>query len=633
MFGWNAIGKDETEVFVESTNVEVLRARRVWHFLLVTWLTWIVNGVFLWYRGYNMAAAVCFTDSLVHLAIVVLLWNHANYRRIMNLNLVASGFGLFFVSISDWSVAVTMLYCPVSIVVASQIVGVRAAFYWLLVNLCVFVSFYMTAYGLHDTFLTSRFDEFVLVVGIAVCTFFCCQQGEQYYQLRIRNLIKLSQDLEKKSETLHHLATTDALTGLINRFQFQEKLKERVANAHAESERMALFLLDMDGFKEINDTLGHPVGDKTLVEIASRLSAAFGEHSDVARLGGDEFCIIYPQLRDQEQAESIAADICQVLTHRYVLDEAEFPLGVSVGYALCPDHAETDRELLAFADTAMFHAKEHRLGHARYEADMTNRLVQYRKVQEHLSHALERDEFFLVYQPQVNVRAEEVTGVEALLRWRHDGEVVPPYRFVQLLEESGEIIPVGKWIVHEACRQLAEWTSAGYDVKISVNISTVQFKDEDFCQSVADSIEEWGVDPGKLDLEVTEGLLIDDIEQAVTRLNTIKEMGISISIDDFGTGYSSFAYLRQLPIDRLKIDRAFVKDIPEADDGQIASTVIVLAKALGLKVLAEGVETEAQLAFLKEHDCDEYQGFYLSRPVSAEQVVEHFSRRISCIIV
>ena len=275
MFGWIAVKNDESEVFVESTNVEELRARRVWHFLLVTWLTWIVNGIFLWYRGYDAAAAVCFIASLAHLVIVVSFWNHANYRRIMNLNLVASGVGLFFVSVSDWSVAVTLLYCPVSILVASQIVGVRAAFYWLLVTLSVFVLFYATMYGIYDTFYTSRFDEFVLVVGIALCTFFCCQQGEEYYQRRIRDLIKLSQALEKKSETLRHLATTDALTGLINRFQFQETLRERVTHACAASEQMALFMLDMDGFKEINDTLGHPVGDKTLVEIASRLRSVW----------------------------------------------------------------------------------------------------------------------------------------------------------------------------------------------------------------------------------------------------------------------------------------------------------------------------------------------------------------------
>ena len=282
MVDWIAISKKESEVFVESTSVEELRARRVWKFLLVTWLTWMVNGIFLWCRGYHVAAAVCLIDFLAHLAIVVSFWNHTKHHRIMHLNLAASGIGLFCVSISDPAVALTILYCPISIVVASQVVGVRAAFYWLVVNLLALVLFYTMAYGMYNTFYTSRLDEFVLVVGIAICTFFCCQQGEQYYQLRIRNLIKLSQDLEERSEMLRHLATTDALTGLINRFQFQEKLRERVAHARAESEPMALFLLDMDGFKEINDTLGHPLGDKTLVEIASRLSAAFADRCDVA---------------------------------------------------------------------------------------------------------------------------------------------------------------------------------------------------------------------------------------------------------------------------------------------------------------------------------------------------------------
>ena len=428
MFGWIPLRKDEDELFVESTNVEDLRARRVWQFLLVTWLTWIANGIFIWCRGYDTAAAVCFIASLAHLIIVVSFWNHANYRRIMNLNLVASALGLFCVAVSDPSTAGTLLYFPVSILVASQVVGVRTAFYWLLSNLAAFVLFYVTVYGIHDTFHTSRFEEMVIVIGVAVCTFFCCQQGEAYYDQRIRNLITLSQDLEKKSETLRHLATTDALTGLINRFQFQERLREIVAQSRAESERMALFLLDMDGFKEINDTLGHPVGDKTLVEIAARLSAEFGDRSDVARLGGDEFCIIYSQLRDQDEAESIASHICRVLTQRYVLDEAEFPLGVSVGYSLCPDHTESDRELLAFADTAMFHAKEHRLGHACYEADMTERLVEYRKVQEHLSHAMERDEFFLVYQPQVSVprrRGHRRRGAPAMAARRRSDTAVP----------------------------------------------------------------------------------------------------------------------------------------------------------------------------------------------------------------
>ena len=226
MFGWISERKvDESEGFLESATVEELRARRVWRFLMVTWSTWIVNGVFLSLRGYPVAAAVCFVDALVHLFILVFLWKHTNYRRIMNLNLMASGIGLFSVSLSAPPMVVTLLYCPVSIVVASQIVGVRAAFYWMIVTLILYVLFYMAVYGIHDTFYTTRLDSLLLTIGVAVCTFFCCQQGEAYYQVRIKNLIAISRDLQKKSEMLHHLATTDALTGLTNRFQFQETLE------------------------------------------------------------------------------------------------------------------------------------------------------------------------------------------------------------------------------------------------------------------------------------------------------------------------------------------------------------------------------------------------------------------------
>ena len=227
---------------------------------------------------------------------------------------------------------------------------------------------------------------------------------------------------------------------------------------------------------------------------------------------------------------------------------------------------------------------------------------------------------------------DAVIGVEALLRWRHDGVVIFPDRFIRLLEQSREIIPVSNWIVRETCRQLASWRDQGFDIEISVNVSAVQFKDPDFCDSIAESISEFGVDATKLDFEITEGLLIDDVEQAVEKLTRLKQMGASISVDDFGTGYSSLAYLRQFPIDRLKIDRAFIKGIPESDNGVIAASIIVLAKTLGLKVLAEGAETDAHIQFLKSHVCDEYQGYYLSRPVSAEEVVRHFTRKTSDLL-
>jgi len=612
-------------LFVESTSSNELRAQRIWRFVAVMWATWIFFTIFLWLRSYHEAATICMAESIVLLIVNGYYRSKWNIRRIMNSNLAMSAGGLFAVSSSDPALYGTMLFYPVSILVASQVLGVRAACYWFVVNVFAFAAFFVWVYGLEQAIGTSRFDQLVLMVGVAACVYFCCHQGEEYYRRRTVDLIQLSQDLEKKSERLQVLATTDALTGLTNRYQFQEQLKEMVDRAVSTNVPMALFLIDMDGFKEINDTLGHPVGDEALCAIANRLVEAFGKRSEVARLGGDEFCLLTSDIKNPAEAEEIARTLGRLLSERHKLGDTELPLTASVGYCFCPQHGTTGKDVLAFADTAMFHAKEHRLGYACYGPEMTEKLVEYRTVQEKLSLALERNEFFLAYQPQVALSTKNVIGVEALLRWRSDGEVVSPIRFIHLLERSREILPVGAWIVREACRQLATWNKAGFRVDVSVNVSALQFNDNQFYQCILDSIAEFDVDPTQLDFEITEGLLIDDVPTAVAKLNQIKELGASISIDDFGTGYSSLAYLRQFPIDRLKIDRTFVKNIPDEDDGVIASSIIVLAKALGMKVLAEGVETIEQLEFLTKQDCDEYQGYYFSQPVSAEEVQKHFS--------
>jgi len=624
MFGAFYKAKQTRPCFVESTDPEQLRAQRVWRFLTVLWLTWVFFAGFLWYRDYPTATLICLAASFVIAAINLVYRRTQDYRKITDLNLAASACGLFAVSCSDPAMHGTMLFYPVSILVSSQLFGVRAAFSWFIITQLAFAAYFLHVFGLQGAFSTSKFDELVLFMGVAGCVYFCCQQGEEYYRQRTTNLIQLSNNLQIKSERLQHLATTDSLTGLTNRFRFQESLKEAVDLATAHAQRFALFLIDMDGFKEINDTLGHAIGDEALVEIGRRLQAEFGSYASVSRLGGDEFCIIYPNLGSDAEAVEIARCIGKVLTQRYVLDHADFPLGASVGYSLFPDHATSDKDLLAYADTAMFHAKENQLGFASYERPMTDRLVEYRTVQEKLSRALELQEFFLVYQPQVNIASGAVIGVEALLRWRHNVEVIPPFRFIHLLEKSREIIPVGRWIIREACRQLSVWNRAGFDVEVSINVSAIQFAAPDFYESIADPIREFGLNPTKLDFEITEGLLIDDVPQTVLKLNQIKELGVKISIDDFGTGYSSLAYLRQFPIDRLKIDRAFIKDIPHADDGVIASSIIVLAKSLGLNVIAEGVETEAHLQFLRAHDCEEYQGYLLSPPVSPDEVTQFF---------
>jgi len=256
---------------------------------------------------------------------------------------------------------------------------------------------------------------------------------------------------------------------------------------------------------------------------------------------------------------------------------------------------------------------------------MTEQLVAKAKMQNRLSSALSSDEFFLVYQPQTELETGVVVGVEALLRWQCDGKTVSPVEFIPLLEKSRLIIPVGRWLVHEACRQLREWNDAGYDIRISLNVSVVQFHDVGFTRSVFDAIDAHGIDPGRLEFEVTEGVLIENVAKVIQRLTQLKEKGVTISIDDFGTGFSSLSYLRRLPLDKLKIDRAFVKDIPRQDDGTIAHSIIVLAKSLDLKIIAEGVETQEQLDFLKRIHCDQYQGFFHSRPAEASEVTRYFA--------
>lgn len=622
---------DCKDLFVESTSIEELRARRVWRFMAVILLTWIFFAAYLWIRSYTVAANVCIANSLTIGLFDIIARRSRGYRVIMNLNLAASAVGLFAVAISDPALHGTMLFYPVSIVVASQLLGVRSAAYWLVINLAAMGMFFVCVHGFESALHSSKLDELVLLLGVALCVFFCCQQGEQYYQRRTKSLISLSENLEEKSQRLETLATTDAVTGLMNRFQFQERLAELVREATSNQTSIAVFVIDMDGFKEVNDTFGHPVGDQALVAIAQALDAQFGSIAEVARFGGDEFCIIVDHITDDLLLEEFAAEISRTIVKRYVLEEVEVTLGASVGYCRCPEQATTAEDVLSFADTAMFHAKANGMGYINYHPAMTKDLVQYRKLQDKLAYALERDQFFLVYQPQINLRTMQITGVEALLRWSDNGTIISPFHFISALEKSREIIPVGKWIIQEACRQQAKWAAEGHDINVSLNVSPLQFNDQSFIETIQSAYDSSGVDPVKMDFEITESLLISDVDGATEVLRQIKALGSSISIDDFGTGYSSLSYLRQFPISRLKIDRAFVKDFPDADDGLVASCIIVLAKSLGLTVLAEGVETQPQLDFLKQHDCDEFQGYYCSEPRLPNDVAKLFPVRPSTV--
>jgi len=612
------------QLLTETKSAEELRAQRVWRLATVAWGTWVFFlGYFLW-RGHMAGIAICiFEVSVIYL---VIRFNRGTnrYRQVMNLTLGACAIGILLVSISEVTLRPTMLFYPVSILIASQLLGVRAAFYWLLINLLAQTIFYTIICGGQLGGMLARLDEIVLVYGVAICTFFCCHQGEAFYRERTKGLVDLSDQLRVEGERLHQLATTDSLTGLMNRYQFLQELREHVRRTSTGSQPMALLLIDLDGFKEINDTLGHPIGDLALVEVSKRLRGTIDQNAIVARLGGDEFCVILPHVSSIQQSIGVAQQLRSVIRRPYAVDSNEWTMDASLGIAHCPNDTRCPTELLSFADTAMFCAKSKRIGHEVYDPEMTRQLVENRRLLDQLSRALAREEFFLVYQPQVCLRTGRVVAVEALLRWRHEGRIVPPFVFIPLLEQSGEINTVGGWIVQQACRQLQAWHQDGYPIGMSINLSSVQFSDEYFEQRVLRPVRELGEQAGWIDFEITESLLVENVDQTAAKLQRLRSTGATISVDDFGTGYSSLAYLRQLPLDRLKIDRTFVKDIPEEDDGLIAKSITVLAQALGLKVLAEGVETETQLEFLKSISCDEYQGYFMSPPVSPEEVATFF---------
>jgi diguanylate cyclase (GGDEF)-like protein/PAS domain S-box-containing protein len=434
-------------------------------------------------------------------------------------------------------------------------------------------------------------------------------------------------------QRIHRLAYYDALTQLPNRTLFQDRLHSALQHSERHQEWGVLMFLDLDRFKPINDSLGHAAGDRMLKEVAVRLSACVDSDDTVARMGGDEFTLL---LRSQPNRDSlmtraihVGEQILASLAQPFILEGREFFVTASIGIALSPQDGNELSQLMKNADTAMYHAKERGKNNFQfYQADMNASALQRLELESDLRHALEQDEFRLYYQPQFSGDGKRLTGAEALLRWQHPQRgLVAPNDFIPVLEELGLVVEVGDWVLREACRQLAEWHQAKIRVpKISVNLSARQFAEGDLHQRVAQIIEQSTISAGCLELELTESILMEDVANAMLTLSSLKKLGVHIAIDDFGTGYSSLNYLKQFPIDVLKIDRSFVDGLPHGEqDGKIARAIIAMAHSLNLTVIAEGVETLAQLDFLRGHDCDEVQGFLLGRPMPAQQFTALFS--------
>ena len=434
-------------------------------------------------------------------------------------------------------------------------------------------------------------------------------------------------------QRIHRLAYYDALTHLPNRTLFQDRLYNALQQAERQQAWVVLMFLDLDRFKPINDSLGHAAGDRMLKDMATRLLGCVDNDDTVARMGGDEFTLLLQPRPTRElaltQAIHVAEQILASLVKPFVLEGREFFVTASVGIALSPQDGSELSQLMKNADTAMYHAKERGKNNFQfYQADMNATALERLELESDLRHALEQQEFVLYYQPQFSGDGKRLTGAEALLRWNHPRRgLVPPGDFIPVLEELGLVVDVGDWVLAEACRQLKSWHQAKVRVpKVSVNISARQFSDGQLGTRIANILADTGLPPACLELELTESILMREVDEAMSILDSLKNLGLSIAVDDFGTGYSSLNYLKQFPIDVLKIDRTFVDGLPEGEqDAQIARAIIAMAHSLNLAVIAEGVETQEQLDFLREHGCDEVQGYLFGRPMQANRFEAQFS--------
>ncbi len=437
----------------------------------------------------------------------------------------------------------------------------------------------------------------------------------------ITDHIMVHEQLQQQTNRLSYQANHDALTGLPNRVLFVDRVAQTIKRSQREQAKMAILFIDLDRFKEINDTLGHSVGDEILKEIAKRLVNTVRSVDTVARLGGDEFTLIITNVERASIVMEIAQKLVDALAKKIIHDEHELYVTASIGISLYPDDGEETELLLRNADSAMYQAKDQgRNNYQFYTQEMTEQAFERMLLEKNLRRAILNDDFIIHYQPQYNSRTQKIIGMEALLRWQHsEMGLVAPAKFIPIAEETAMIIPIGWIVIEKVIKQLVKWSEKGYCLgHLSINLSVKQIQETDFIKKILDTLEEYQYNPRHIQFEVTESYIMTDPELAIKTLNKLKSLGFDISIDDFGTGYSSLSYLKRLPVDELKIDQSFVRDVPgDEEDEAIVRSIISLAKSLNLNVIAEGVETEEQQAFLLSEDCEKIQGYLFKRPVDA----------------
>jgi diguanylate cyclase (GGDEF)-like protein/PAS domain S-box-containing protein len=432
-----------------------------------------------------------------------------------------------------------------------------------------------------------------------------------------------------------HSAQHDFLTGLPNRVLLNDRIEQAILTAKRNSAQIALLFMDLDGFKHINDSLGHPIGDKLLQSIAQRLVSCVRGADTVSRQGGDEFIVLLSEVQHSEVAAVMATRILKSVATTHSVDKHDLHITTSIGVSSYPDDGLNAETLIKNADTAMYQAKENgRQCFRFFKPAMNARAVERQSIEESLRRALQRHEFTLHYQPKVCLRTGGIVGAEALIRWTHPKRgMLSPAQFIPIAEDCGLILPIGRWVLREACKQARAWVDAGQrPITMAVNVSAMEFGDDGFLDGLFKTLEETRLESTALEIELTESVLMKRVESTADILRTLRQRGVRVAVDDFGTGYSSLSYLRKLPIDALKVDQSFVRQISTGgDDVAIVTAVINMARSLKLRVIAEGVETRTELEFLKAHHCDEAQGYYFSKPVPARQFAALLEREVGKI--
>ncbi|MCB2226844.1 MAG: EAL domain-containing protein [Desulfarculaceae bacterium] len=445
-------------------------------------------------------------------------------------------------------------------------------------------------------------------------------QGRLVWAVRDISAIKNSE------EKITYLAYHDALTGLPNRRLFNDRLEKAIASSARKDQRLALLFLDLDNFKHVNDGLGHAAGDELLRETSARLADTVRDEDTVARLGGDEFIVLLMGIREPEYAGVVAQRVLDAMARPFSLRGREFFLSASVGITLFPDDGREAETLMANADMAMYRAKGAGRNNFKLFTPELNDKVQRRMALEGaLRSAIDNQEFLVHYQPKVELNQGSVVGVEALVRWqRPEQGLISPGEFIPLAEDTGQIVPIGRWVLEQACRQTKAWHDKGREgLAVSVNLSPRQFQQKDLVPMVAETLGRTGLDPRCLELEVTESMVMNSVDEAIVTLEELNRLGVQLSMDDFGKGYSNLYYLKRFPMNTLKIDRSFVQDVAvNSDDASIVDTIINMSRGLRLKVIAEGVENRDQLSFLRERRCDQIQGFLFSRPLPETELYD-----------